>query len=383
MVREQIIIDVVMKENVKNRFRKIKTDLTSEFSKQARGLVTYNVNLKRQFQLYKENKRASERFKMELLSLGFGFQMINQAMMGLLSPAFETVGVFEVLATMLQITFLPIAMFLLEFILLPMLELFSIIPEPIQFMIGAIVGLVAAIASLGSVASFMGLFIDKFVAGITLIKQIFAPFISFLTPAFMAIVAVLAIVVIAIVGFFRAWKENFGRIRDWVQVIVGGITQAIGGIKKVISGIIDFFVGIFTGDTSKIKEGFTKFFGGIADIFSGIFKTFLGTIVTLGLSLLRGIIMLLPQPLEKLVLKFFKLDEKPKGSNQTGGVIPYTGLYKLHRGETVLPPEQNLNFSPTINITGGSGMDAISISRMIKMELNQTWAAELGRLARR
>ena len=42
-----------------------------------------------------------------------------------------------------------------------------------------------------------------------------------------------------------------------------------------------------------------------------------------------------------------------------------------------------MNFSPTINIMGGSGMDARAVANLVKMELNQQWASELGRLARR
>jgi len=41
-----------------------------------------------------------------------------------------------------------------------------------------------------------------------------------------------------------------------------------------------------------------------------------------------------------------------------------------------------MNFAPNITINAG-GMDSRAMVDMIKMQLNQQWASELGRLSRR
>ena len=371
----------------KKMFGRNQPQLTKASQLAARAQANSNKQMAKGAKMMNDIRRATKPFKMELLSLGFGFAMVARGMKSLLTPAFETVGIFDIFSTMLQVTFLPIALFLLENILLPLFDFFTSLPEPIQFVIGAFVALVAAIASIGSVISFLGLFWDQFVVGLATLKNIFSGIASIFSP----FLAILLVVALAVYGFWKAWKENFGRIREWVNVIWTGVKTVIDGIKNSISGIIDIFTGFFTLDGEKIKTGFKKLFDGIVDVIKGSLSALVGVLVVLGLSILRGIIALLPEPLEGAVLKFLKLNEgghesaelqaSVLASNQTGGYIPHTGLYKLHRGEMVQPSNETFNFSPVMNISGG-GMNAMDIVTRLKMELNQQWATELARISR-
>src|SRR3990167_8011763 len=310
-----------------------------------------NNMLKKADKQFRNLLAPTKRFKMELLSLGFGFAMISRGMNHLLQPAFDTVGIFDLFSTMLQITFLPIALFVLDNILLPLFNYFTNLSEPVQFVIGAIVALGAALATIAAPIAFLGLFADSFAAGIAIITTMLSGFWVAFAP-FLGIAAIFAIIIIALVGFWKAWKENFGNIKQWAQNILGGITQALEGFFDILGGITDIFIGIFTLDGEKIKEGFKQLGQGIIDVLGGLAKSFYSLGMTWMLGLLRGMLFVIPTPLRKYIDKLLDLSSavaigmagggdyqdaimRTGGPRQTGGEIPYTGLYKLHRVERV------------------------------------------------
>lgn len=59
------------------------------------------------------------------------------------------------------------------------------------------------------------------------------------------------------------------------------------------------------------------------------------------------------------------------GSFQTGGIVPKTGLYQLHQGETVVPNQNTYNnsFSPTVNLTVQGGGDSKNIAQEVESVL--------------
>lgn len=54
--------------------------------------------------------------------------------------------------------------------------------------------------------------------------------------------------------------------------VIGGIVDTIGGFLKIMKGVIDFVVGVFTGDWDKAWEGIKTIFTGIFDIIKGTVK---------------------------------------------------------------------------------------------------------------
>lgn len=383
MTVEEILIKVGVDIDELDKLDNASDGIATTSKKLARGQALANAQFKKANKQIREIMGASKQFKMELLSLGFGFAMISSAMNALLQPAFNTVGIFELFSTMLQVTFLPIALFVLNYIMIPLLNFFMSWPESIQLVVGALVGLVAVLAAIAGPIAFLGLFADSFLKGWAILGKMITPIITTIWNIikffFTGIGLLIAVVILAVVGFWLAWKTNFGRIRDWVTVIWEGVKKIIKGIKDAIGGLIDIFVGFFTLDGEKIKKGFSKLFNGVKDIIEGIIQSIVGVIATLGLSLLRGIIALVPKSVRNFVAKALGIENK-EDTKQTGGYIPHTGLYKLHRGEEVIQSNQTLNFAPIITINStGSSLDY----ERIKMTLSQQFAAELGRLSRR
>lgn len=61
-------------------------------------------------------------------------------------------------------------------------------------------------------------------------------------------------------------------ITKTVGTMIGMIMDVIGGLIKALKGVIDFLVGVFTGDWKKAWNGIKTFFSGIFDAIWGIVK---------------------------------------------------------------------------------------------------------------
>ena len=69
-----------------------------------------------------------------------------------------------------------------------------------------------------------------------------------------------------------SFANAFNFIADVVGTVVGVIADIIKGLIRSIGGVVDFIVGVFTGDWKKAWEGIKDIFGGIWDGVVGIFK---------------------------------------------------------------------------------------------------------------
>lgn len=65
----------------------------------------------------------------------------------------------------------------------------------------------------------------------------------------------------------------FESIYNTIFKVFGSIADTIAGIIKTFKGLIDFIVGVFTGDWSKAWDGIKTFFSGIWDAIKGIVET--------------------------------------------------------------------------------------------------------------
>jgi hypothetical protein len=100
----------------------------------------------------KQVKKGFLAMRRAILSLMFTGYAVQKAMFGLLRPAFDLVGVFDMLNVTLGVVFLPIALALME-ALLPIMEWFMNLDPAIQKVVG---GLVLFVGSLGSIAALLG-----------------------------------------------------------------------------------------------------------------------------------------------------------------------------------------------------------------------------------
>lgn len=150
--------------------------------------------------------------------------------------------------------------------------------NPIALVIGAIVGLVALIATKGDeIQAYLQQFDDW-------LQNIFA----------------------------KDWTEVFGPVLGGV---INGFFDIIKSMwdntKLVLDGIIDFIRGVFTGDWERVWTGVKEIFGGIANSLLNVFK-----------APLNGIISLINKAIDKFNGMIAKINKIPGINVGTIGKIP-------------------------------------------------------------
>ena len=168
-------------------------------------------------------------FRMEMLGVMFFGMMLQKSMFGLLRPAAEAMGMFELWQIMLQVLFLPIMIELLP-LFLELVGYFISLSNPIKELIG--VGVILA----GVFGMFLMLF-GQMALGLGSVIQAFGNFVFWLTGAnsagaiftgiaegiglSLSMLAIIAVAVTAVlVGMIISWKENFMGFRKFRQVVL-------------------------------------------------------------------------------------------------------------------------------------------------------------------
>lgn len=81
----------------------------------------------------------------------------------------------------------------------------------------------------------------------------------------------------------------FNTIISMLGTVFGVLSDVLGGVFQALGGLIDFIVGVFTGDWNKAWQGICDFFSGIWNAIWGIIKGIVNLIID-GINLLwRGI----------------------------------------------------------------------------------------------
>jgi hypothetical protein len=228
-------------------------------------------------------KMASFRF--DMLSLMFMGQMVQKTLSGLLQPAFEAAGIFDIWGAMLEIFFLPIAMVLLDF-LLWLFDIFTAMPESVQLVIGAFVLIGSIIAGVIGFLAAMGVGISSIFGGFAAFATwlggfagVIAGVISFVASLPAAVVAAIALLLLAII--FN-WEGFLNAFIDFFQNTIDSIAQMIRGVVKIFQGVIDILIGIVTLNKEKIIGGFQKIGQGILDFFVATFRILIGNFAQFG-----------------------------------------------------------------------------------------------------
>lgn len=84
-----------------------------------------------------------------------------------------------------------------------------------------------------------------------------------------------------------AFRNAFNLILDIVGIVVNGIGGIIKNLLKMLNGIIDFVVGVFTGDWKRAWEGVKLIFSGIFGSLEVIFKGVINSIIGITNSFIR------------------------------------------------------------------------------------------------
>lgn len=153
--------------------------------------------------------------------------------------------------------------------------------------------------------------------------------------------------------FTPIFRETFIFALDIVGSVVDGIGTVIKGLLKTFNGLIDFIVGVFTGDWRKAWEGVRNIFKGIFDSLYGFVKAPLNMIISAINTVIRG--------LNKLSIDI--PDWVPGFGGKTWGInIP--SIPKLAKGGII--------DKPTIAMVGEAGKEVV-----MPLENNTGWIDKL------
>ncbi len=134
----------------------------------------------------------------------------------------------------------------------------------------------------------------------------------------------------------------FSGIGGFVTSIIGGIIDVIRNLLSVLGGLIDFIVGVFTGDWRRAWEGVKNVFKGVVDTLVSVIKMPLNGIIGLINGAIRGFNKIkIPSWVPGLGGKGINIPEIPKLAR--GGIIdqPTIAMVGEAGKEAVMPLENN------------------------------------------
>ena len=146
-----------------------------------------------------------------------------------------------------------------------------------------------------------------------------------------------------------AWSFLSSLVIGVFGSIIAVISDVVGGIIKTLRGVIDFIVGIFTGNWEKAWNGIKNIFKGVIDALAGIFKFPINLIIDGINAFISG--------LNKLKI--------PDWVPVVGGLgLNIPKIPKLARGGII--------DSPTVAVVGEAGKEAV-----MPLERNTGWIDQL------
>jgi len=231
----------------------------------------------------KKLTRAHGRFRMELLSVMFFGMALSKTFGGMIKGALDMMGVMDMLSAAIFFLMLPIAMFLLPYILWVVKEIFKL-DESTRMIIGTIVLVLAIIGTILMVIGMVGLglgglitFLTPVLAHMALVKVI----LSFLAANIIIFIAIIALVALGV-------AKNWTFIEKHLNAAIQFVNDMIYGIKLILQGFLMIVEGIFSGNWDLVKEGLDRIWNGIKIFLSG-FIGFQLEIVQIAFGIVAGI----------------------------------------------------------------------------------------------
>ena len=210
-----------------------------KFNKAGRTSNTVGGKAANRFRMMTHGLRG---FKMELLSVMFFGMAMQKMFMGLLQPAMQVSGVFEVWGATMQILFLPTAMMVLGWVI-SLMEWVGSLTEEQQGLINRIVQVGAVLGTLLMIIGTVGLGIGGMIVAFSSwakalgwMKGGIIKFAKFLLMNPIGIA--LLLIVGAIVLVRHAWSNNLGRIRQKFAKFVLFLHEKMAWVKKNILAYI-------------------------------------------------------------------------------------------------------------------------------------------------
>jgi len=237
-----------------------------------------------------EMRDQMQRFEFDMLSLMFAGMAVSRVMEGLVSPAMESAGVFDVFSQTLEIFFLPAAMLVLDAVL-AMQDFFLGLPKPIQKAISlfALAGIIIAKAAIvmgmiemnagaaGDFLKWLGLrnvgLAEKFKSTAATAKKAAMKMGSAIYGALGPVGLILGAIILVVAAFALAWNNNFLGIRQKVGKFIKWIGNNLPTIVRFfvpILGVIDLVImainRLFGKDIDTLGSKFEGIGENIADM---------------------------------------------------------------------------------------------------------------------
>lgn len=89
--------------------------------------------------------------------------------------------------------------------------------------------------------------------------------------------------------FATDWSEKFGMFGDILNGFSKNVQNIFDSVQRIFQGVIDFIVGVFTGDWERAWSGVVKIFGGIMDGLSAVVKAPLNAVISLINATISGL----------------------------------------------------------------------------------------------
>lgn len=243
-------------------------------------------------------------FRMELLGVMFFGLGMQQFFMGLLQPALEAFGIFELISVILLVLMVPAMEKLLPWII-SLADNLLTADDNTKSLYGNLVLLGAALGTLmfsmaainlgiGSVELFIG---NMAKIG-ALIMPIVTEIINVITGLFAAAAGAPIGLVIVIIAIITALLLSIiFNVTGWVGAFVGIFTNMLGSVQNIIFGgltailgifqmIFGLIVGLITGDWTLLETGAKTFVAGLIQTLTGMFDILIGNGLKFGYDLL-------------------------------------------------------------------------------------------------
>lgn len=324
------------------------TDMGKGVERTTQTIQRFNGKILKSSQVLTSTTKNLRRFKFEWLSVMFAGMAISRVFGGLIRSQAQLFGISDVLSAMWTVVLLPVMELMLP-IILKLSEFFMDLPDGVKLAIGAFIILAAIFGVILLVVGQVMLAIGGIAILFGVTAGVAAGAMGLIILGVIALIAAIVFVTVAI-------KKNWVDMWDFIKFITFG---SLIFTKDVLMLFLKSFKFVFWDAPKKIVLGLWNF---IRNIFSKIGKLVSESFIGKGFSLVGGLL----------------------GSFQTGGVVPQTGPYLLHAGETVVPTGQG-NGSPGggMNVTINASVSSDYDVRRIAEQLKRYWTNDFERLAQK
>ncbi len=351
MVFEKVTIITEVLDKATNKLKKI-SESTRQLNR-LQGTLTettrkLNSQTGKMDLALRKTTRGVKSFNFAWLSVMFAGMALTRVFGGLIKAQFQLFGITELFTNLMTIILLPLMELLLP-IFLKLFEIFSELPDGVKLAIGAFILLGFVFGILLMIIGQVALAVGGFTLLWPVLGTAAAAVIGGIVGSLGLILGVIAIIIIIVAGMFIAWKNNFLGMKTIVDNFISGVKQIFNGLVGVIGGVLNIIKGIFLGDFELVKQGIVMIFNGLIDIIKGKFKALTSFILGVfvgALQVVWNIVKLIIDGIKFIVTGIGKLGGKTPSiglglpGRQSGGIIPETGPFMLHKGEKVLPAHQ-------------------------------------------